>query len=43
MGLWAIAAIGAFFVKGLCGFAQTLVFTSVRTLFPYTTLSDLWC
>ena len=29
MGLWAIAAIGAFFVKGLCGFANTLVFTSV--------------
>ncbi len=27
--LWAIAALTAFFVKGLCGFANTLVFTSV--------------
>ena len=29
MGLWIIAAVAAFFVKGLCGFANTLVFTSV--------------
>lgn len=27
--LWIIAAVAAFFVKGLCGFANTLVFTSV--------------
>ena len=26
---WIIAAISAFFVKGLCGFANTLVFTSI--------------
>lgn len=29
MGLWMIATIVAFFVKGLCGFANTLVFTSI--------------
>ena len=29
MQLWMIAAFGAFFVKGLCGFANTLVFTTV--------------
>ena len=27
MALWIIAAVSAFFVKGLCGFANTLVFT----------------
>ena len=26
---WIIAALAAFFVKGLCGFANTLVFTSI--------------
>ena len=29
MILWIIAAICAFFIKGLCGFANTLVFTSI--------------
>lgn len=29
MYLWFFAAIIAYFVKGLCGFASTLVFTSV--------------
>ncbi len=29
MGLWIAATMGAFFVKGLCGFANTLVFTSI--------------
>ena len=29
MLLWIIAALAAFFIKGLCGFANTLVFTSV--------------
>ena len=29
MQLWFIAAFAAFFVKGLCGFANTLVFTSI--------------
>ncbi len=29
MILWIIAAVFAFFVKGLCGFANTLVFTSI--------------
>lgn len=29
MGLWILATVGAFFVKGLCGFANTLVFTSI--------------
>ena len=26
---WVIAAVSAFFVKGLCGFANTLVFTTI--------------
>ena len=26
---WIIAALAAFFVKGLCGFANTLVFTTI--------------
>lgn len=29
MQLWFLAAFAAFFVKGLCGFANTLVFTSI--------------
>lgn len=29
MYLWFIAAIAAYFIKGLCGFANTLVFTSI--------------
>lgn len=29
MGIWFLAAACAFFVKGLCGFANTLVFTSI--------------
>ena len=29
MLLWIAATLAAFFVKGLCGFANTLVFTSV--------------
>lgn len=29
MFLWIIATICAFFVKGLCGFANTLVFTTI--------------
>lgn len=29
MLLWMIAALAAFFVKGLCGFANTLVFTTM--------------
>lgn len=29
MGWWIIAAVSAFFVKGLCGFANTLVFTTI--------------
>ncbi|MBQ7487330.1 MAG: sulfite exporter TauE/SafE family protein [Clostridia bacterium] len=29
MALWFIAAFAAYFVKGLCGFANTLVFTSI--------------
>ena len=29
MPLWIAATLAAFFVKGLCGFANTLVFTSV--------------
>ncbi len=27
--LWIIATVTAFFIKGLCGFANTLVFTSI--------------
>lgn len=29
MYLWIIAAAAAYFIKGLCGFANTLVFTSI--------------
>ncbi len=29
MLLWIIAAVCAFFVKGLCGFANTLIFTNI--------------
>ena len=29
MYLWIIAAFMAYFIKGLCGFANTLVFTSI--------------
>ncbi|MCR5670199.1 MAG: sulfite exporter TauE/SafE family protein [Butyrivibrio sp.] len=29
MGFWIVATLCAFFVKGLCGFANTLVFTSI--------------
>ena len=29
MWLWILATVAAFFVKGLCGFANTLVFTSL--------------
>lgn len=29
MALWIVATIAAYFVKGLCGFANTLVFTSI--------------
>lgn len=29
MYLWWIAALAAYFIKGLCGFANTLVFTSI--------------
>ena len=29
MVLWAVATLVAFYVKGLCGFANTLVFTSI--------------
>ena len=29
MYLWVIAAVIAYFIKGLCGFANTLVFTSI--------------
>ena len=27
--LWGVAAVAAYFIKGLCGFANTLVFTSI--------------
>lgn len=27
--LWILAAMAAYFIKGLCGFANTLVFTSI--------------
>ena len=26
---WVVASLAAFFVKGLCGFANTLVFTGI--------------
>lgn len=29
MFLWIIAAVAAYFIKGLCGFANTLVFTTI--------------
>ncbi len=29
MWLWILATIVAFYIKGLCGFANTLVFTSI--------------
>ncbi|MCR5101830.1 MAG: sulfite exporter TauE/SafE family protein [Butyrivibrio sp.] len=29
MAIWIIATLAAFFVKGMCGFANTLVFTSI--------------
>ena len=29
LALWIVATIAAYFVKGLCGFANTLVFTSI--------------
>ena len=29
MHLWVIAAVAAYFIKGLCGFANTLVLTSI--------------
>ena len=29
MCVWIIAAVAAYFIKGLCGFANTLVFTSI--------------
>lgn len=29
MEIWFVAAIAAYFIKGLCGFANTLVFTSI--------------
>lgn len=32
MLIWIIASLFAFFVKGLCGFANTLVFTSILSL-----------
>jgi len=31
MAIWIIATLAAFFVKGLCGFANTLVFDSILT------------
>lgn len=32
--VWNLAALSAFFVKGLCGFANTLVFTTVVSFSP---------
>ena len=32
--VWNLAALTAFFVKGLCGFANTLVFTTVVSFSP---------
>lgn len=29
MWLWILAAAAAFYIKGLCGFANTLVFTTI--------------
>ena len=31
MYLWILAAVAAYFIKGLCGFANTLVFTSIMS------------
>lgn len=31
MLLWILAAVAAFFVKGLCGFANTMVFTAIAS------------
>lgn len=31
MYLWFIAAVTAYFIKGLCGFANTLIFTSIMS------------
>ena len=32
MYLWIIAAVVSYFIKGLCGFANTLIFTSILSL-----------
>ncbi|MCR5677925.1 MAG: sulfite exporter TauE/SafE family protein [Agathobacter sp.] len=32
MWLWALATLVAFYIKGLCGFANTLVFTSILSM-----------
>ncbi|NJP39615.1 sulfite exporter TauE/SafE family protein [Oscillospiraceae bacterium HV4-5-C5C] len=32
MGSWILATLAAFFIKGLCGFANTLVFNTILTL-----------
>ena len=32
--LWNLAALAAFFIKGLCGFANTLVFTTILSFSP---------
>ena len=29
MILWSVAAFTAYFIKGLCGFANTLIFTTI--------------
>ena len=34
MFLWLLAAFAAFFIKGLCGFANTLVFTAILSFGP---------
>ena len=42
MYLWIIAAFFAYFIKGLCGFANTLVFTSVLSFgAPNTSISPV--
>ena len=33
MYLWILATLIAFFIKGLCGFANTLIFTSIMSIF----------
>ena len=35
MYLWILAAVAAYFIKGLCGFANTLVFSTIMSFFPY--------